>query len=379
MGVDVHLAPWPWPDRVQELLLKAAFLENGPAARAWEDALEILDFPALDGDSMWLLALAHRRAQDSGELSARIAGLARRTWYANHLLVDAIGQVVSALEDDRSLPLVLDDMAVALTCYPDLAARAIWQGALVVRTDERQRTLALLDRIGWTFAGRATDLLLAPARWVHLANPTGQRAAVLLLPRTFPRDGPQGQRLWEHPLDVVIGAGRMHALGTVQQLVRVCVEGMRWKGRPSAGWAADATALVRGGIEIDWQRIVCEARRHHVSLPVGMALTYVARTLDVRVPGDALAQLAEPAHRRRETFALRATRRRWGRFDEPSIAVAAFVRHGTGRAGVLRALGSFLVAWWDLDHLWQVPRQALVSTWRTLNRRSRDRAALRAR
>ena len=358
-----------WPEPVQELLLQAAFLDEDRAARAWHQAVGVLDFPEMDGDSIWLLALAHRRAPRSDELSTRIAGLGRRTWYANQLLVEAVGRTVGALDDEGVSSLVLDELPTALTFYPDLAARAIWQGALVVPTSDRATSMHVLQRLGWTPEGRTTDAMLAPARWVHLVEPTGHRLAVLFAGRTAgSRAGPQQGHERSRPL--ALGSVEARALGHAPQLVRLCVDGLRWKGRPSAAWAADATALVRGSPALDWTVVVHEASRHNVVRPVRMALGYLATTLEVAVPADVLTRLDHPGHRVREAVALRATRHAPDRFREPSLAMAAYLRQRTSHDNRHPRFMSFLASWWELDDTRHVPRRALRALGRVLGRRA---------
>jgi hypothetical protein len=358
-------------------LLQAAVAEADQAEQAWGEVRGILDFENLDGDSLWLLALASRRLGGAGDLSGRTAGLARHTWYANRLLVHAIGRTLSGLGDRGVECLILDELALMLTSYRDLSARSVWSATMFVRAMDGEPALEGLAAAGWRPTGAAVDLLFAPARRIDLVDHDGHRAAVVIERAEPAKERHALDDVWRHACwsepsalgaptpEASDGLPPVRTLGPADQLLRTCVEGLRWQGRPAVAWAADLVTLLRAHPGLDWQRVVTRSVDLGVALPTVTALTYVVGVCQVPVPPDALAALQAPASRWSEVLAHRTTGRRRRTAGEASVALAGSFRRwrrGAGGGEVSR----FLLALWGLEHRRQIPIVAATKGWRRL-------------
>jgi hypothetical protein len=108
--------------------------------------------------------------------------------------------------------------------------------------------------------------------------------------------------------------------------VQSCVDGARANSGSTLRWITDVTALLGAVPELDWDVVLSEARRHHVSPLVAEALRYLVEGLDVKVPADAIAALAATPTSPRERLAHRLSLTTVGRVPSAAEVLGRFTR-----------------------------------------------------
>jgi hypothetical protein len=361
-----------WPSERHRLLLRAALIGRArrdatsraatePAVQAWEEWVAPVDWnDHLDAGSYAVLPLAYLNLTSLGvthPVMDRLKGLCRRAWYEANETAHRVRGDVEALAAAGIEAMVAHALPLALGHCTGAGARPVSDVDLVVPPDRARAAVALLESRGW----RRDD----PARtddWTY-------RAPVVL------RDE-RGRPCRVHS-SVVDGCGPAEAFwlgaGTFDlQGLAVKTPGhadslllaMALGGRGDAAavlWVSDAAAIIRAaGDGLDWDRLVSQAVRRHLSLRAGTCLRYLADEMDVAVPAPVLARLAAA-----RTSLVERLERRYpaGPEDPPSLraslglAYAAY-RRAAGDPSPLRAVHEFPDY---LRHRWRLwnRRQAL--------------------
>ena len=278
-----------WPTRAQELLLRAA-CGSGPSARdAWVEWQESTEFDLIDGASQQLVPLLYqnllREGLDGADLG-RCKGLYRRAWYTNQILFHHLENALGALKAADIRTMLLGGAALAVRYYRDPGVRPLDRGDILVPADQATRAVSLLKRSGWAVVGQF------PRRhaWDFL-GPADQR---LTLHGRVPHEVAAGRNRadpWDAAAPVLLGRVSTVVLDHTDQLLDACASGILWTPSPAVCWAVDLLWIVRSaGADIDWERLVREAERCRISLPVGAALGYVQRKLAAAVPAPILAR-----------------------------------------------------------------------------------------
>jgi hypothetical protein len=168
--------------------------------------------------------------------------------------------------------------------------------------------------------------------------------------------------LWGTATPVLFREVSTRVLDHTGQLLDVCASGILWSPLPVVSWAVDVLVIVQSaGAEIDWERLVREAARCRISLPVRAALGYVQRKLAARVPAHVLAALdgIPVAFPQRMLFQRRTT----GQLPAARL-VCLWAREmiaGNGPLpGHVIALARYYQDLWSVAKLWQLPGHALV-------------------
>ena len=129
-----------WPTPNQELLLRAALLDDAQAIPAWEQWQQTVDFTEIDHRSQKLLPLVYHnltRLDVSGPLIERSKGYYRLTWYKNHLQFHHMAVVLHDLHQAGIPTLLLKGAAMAVYYYRDPGLRPMEDFDLLVPWHQR--------------------------------------------------------------------------------------------------------------------------------------------------------------------------------------------------------------------------------------------------
>lgn len=304
----------PWPDERQLLLLRVALGDADVAREAllrWRRGVE----PAtLDPASRRLLPLAFWNLERHG-IAAPGLDLLRRafaeSWVRSHQILEGLDAVLGALRSAGIPAVLFKGAALALGAYPKPGLRPMVDVDLLVPFEASEEAARVLGRLGAMPTSEEPEGRRAMLHGTeHLLEVGGRPFAVDL----------HRSALWEcrRPGDddafrerAVPVPGREDArmLSPADELLVVCVHGLRWSQVRPVYWVADALTLIRDARRpVDWVRLVEEARRRRLAGPVGAALRFLVAELDAPVPASALAELESGAWtiRDRLEFACRS-------------------------------------------------------------------------
>ncbi len=354
-----------WPTPQQELLLRAALLQGQPATTAWEQWQAEIDLDRLDLGSSRLLPLLYRNLHDHGvehPWMNRFKGTYRRTWYENQLRFYRAEALLRSLHEAGMETMLLKGAALTLLHYRDLGLRPMSDFDVLVPFHRAGEAEALLRKLGWTCPYFPGEVLRDLRSFFHGAMFQESGCQVDLHWHVLHRVYPTGddEEFWAGRVPAQIGKTATSALNPADQLLHVCLHGATYNGMPTLRWVADAAMIVRTSPGLDWDRLLEQARRHQIVLPLRQTLGYLRQTLSVEVPSVLMQTLqAQPVSRlqRRVMKWLSSHPRKRG----PFLTVWS-LWHAYGRLPLrvqgwrtLRAL--LLVSQHNnqVDRLWKVP------------------------
>jgi hypothetical protein len=99
---------------------------------------------------------------------------------------------------------------------------------------------------------------------------------------------------WDGSRPLSVGNQRTRTLNAADMLLHVCRHGAAWNEVAPIRWVADGVLIIRSG-EVDWPRLVTQARKHHITLALHDTLTYLRDRFGSPIPDDAIRELARPA------------------------------------------------------------------------------------
>lgn len=371
MSSDLRPGPGYWPTPQQLLLLRAALWQGSAALSAWSEWAKQADLDGLDLGSFRLLPLVYTNLQSLGldhPWMSRLKGVKRRAWYANRLLFHRMRPVLDAFESAGLKTLVLKGPALATLYYPDLGARPMQDFDILVPTHQAPDALGLLSTLGFTSKPRDGEVFkpgyLSVIHGYQFTDAEGFEMDLHwhVFPDCCRPDSDDD--LWAGAIPLDIEGLATRALNPADQLLHICVHGMRWNPVPPVRWAADAVLSMTRADGMDWSRLIGQATKRRFIIPLREALRYLHDALDAPVPPDVLASLfalpVTPAEQREYDLlaqpldALGPMQRLW-------LHYRRYVRTQTATP-ILEQPGGFarfLQYSWGLDHWWEMPAYAL--------------------
>jgi putative nucleotidyltransferase-like protein len=336
-----------WPTDRQTLLLRAALLEGEDGDAAWRELRPSFRLDDVDPASIALLPLLHRQLERRGTddpLAPRLRGVYRRTWYVNQLRLDGLRGVFHALREAEADPLVFNSWELPVRYYGDLGLRPAAALHVLVRPDR---------------VGRAKEALDDDRCHVHTRLFSEFEDAA---------SGIEPEDPWEAAIELDAGGVATRTLGPADELLSVCLSGARTTSSPSILWIADAMAVLGvAASELDWDRLLRQARRIRATLRLRDALVFLRDELEAAVPAGVVAALEAMPTTRRERIAHRLAGSAHGRLGGPPAILTRFLLVTADRS-VPRAIADaprLLRDEWGLEGGAQVP----VTTLRKAGRR----------
>jgi hypothetical protein len=291
-----------WPSPAQELLLHAALGEGGEAARAWEAWSRVADVDSADPGSQRLFPLVYRRLAAAGVDDPRLdklKGVLRHSWSRNQLLFHHGAAAVRAFGEAGIDTLLLKGAALATLVYRDPGVRPMEDLDLLVHRQDAARAMDVLRAAGWHPTSARPEERLAV--W-HADSFVDEGGRALDLHWNALWQLSDDAELWAASVPAALNGVPTRALGHADQLLHVCVHGLRWASVPPIRWVADGVLTVRAaGPALDWGRLVRVARANDVTLAAGHALAYLREAFAAPVPEEVTAELAaarKPVHER---------------------------------------------------------------------------------
>ena len=148
------------------------------------------------------------------------------------------------------------------------------------------------------------------------------------------------------------------ALNPADQLFHVCVHGLRWNSVPPLRWVADALMILNSSPEIDWNRLVTQARQRRLVLSLRKALTYLRDLLDTPIPPTILQRLQQIPLSKIERLEYQANTRVPGPMGGLPMAWFLYLRRSPSTSTLpprLIGFPKYLQYLWAVEHLWQLP------------------------
>lgn len=287
------------PGPAQELLLTACLASGEPARRAFEAWLPQVDIDHLDFGSGKLLPLLYRNLHAQGvehPVVARLKGVYRATWYRNQMLLNEASALIALFRGIGVDSIILKGAALIHTAYGDIGARAMEDVDLLVPAERGGDVIALLETREWK-----------PDSWL----PRGMERAYFAIKHGFNFRHRTGQMIdlhwnamdecigpkadddfWSASVPLEIRGQSARTLCAADHLLHTFAHGTRWNPIAPLRWVADAFWLIRAaGAGMDWPRLIAQARRRHLVLPMRAGLRYVADRMHAPVPPEVLAEV----------------------------------------------------------------------------------------
>lgn len=281
------------PTETQEQLLRAALLDGDAALEAWRGWMT--EPHPIEDESLafQVLPLAYRnihRLDPGADGLDRAKGVYRYVWVKNQVLIRVGARAIESLQEAGIDVLVLKGAALSLLNYRDLGLRLMADIDLLVPRDSALPAIATMRRIlaptGLALDSDERVLVHHSSSWVD----EGDNEVDLhwySLWQSSPDDD-----FWEAAVPIEVDGVASLALAPTDQLLHVCAHGASWHPELALRWVLDAVTVIRSG-EIDWDRLVSQARRRELTITVADALGYLRSGFGVEIPEEVLTELRE--------------------------------------------------------------------------------------
>jgi len=276
-------------NREQELLLKAALLEGEDAATAWHKWKNSVDLEEhQDNGSFRLFPLLYKNLQQQNikdPFMQRLKGIYRQAWYKNQKLFYYMSKMLRSLHAEGIRTMILKGAALTVLHYKNYAVRPMTDIDVLIHSSHALLAADVLKRAGWHPTAKFTEDDLIYRHSKQFKDNSGEEFELhwhLLFDSHW--DGADND-FWDGAVPLKIGGIPSLAPNSADMLLHVIVHGIKWNPEPPIRWIADAACLINSfDAEMNWERLIAQARKHHVILYIKKALNYLHQTYKVSIP-----------------------------------------------------------------------------------------------
>ena len=213
------------------------------------------------------------------EAQQRLMAGAQSLWARGAVLTARWGEATSALREAGIETITLKGIVLAHTVYPEPGLRPMADIDLLVRPADRLRAIEVLARLGYRTPGPEAERLGESRCFAELV-----RDGVLLdlhwdIARYLRFDGVvrvDHEGLWSRARPLALAEGRSLALCPEDTLLHLVLHLTLGSDFARVLWYADIDALIRRHArELDWSRIVDEARRWRIGALLDLSLIHI--------------------------------------------------------------------------------------------------------
>ena len=267
--------PGRLPSDEQLLIIRAALLPGPEGQQARSAWLENAKIERLGKASRRLLPLLYDRFKTDGvnhSLLPMLKGVKRHTWYRNQLLFRCASEAIGTLAERGIESMVIKGAAIATTYYHDASLRPMEDADLLVRYEDAPAAVALLRKKGWAPLDQRACIpaffhkIYKYEHAMHLRHPSGQDLDLHwnLLPLCFGSE--ENEDFWAASRPALFNTRTVRTLDPADQLLHICVHGAAWDPLSPIRWIADAVVVIRATPNLNWERLLRQAKQRELTL-----------------------------------------------------------------------------------------------------------------
>jgi hypothetical protein len=264
------------------------------AYNAWRPSVDFTG--PIDAETSALLPQLHQtlvRLELDDPLMAIFAGISRRAWYENQLLLASLRQLLEALTNERIDCVLVGEVPLVLNYFESHKPRRIERLDIVVSSAAAQQAARLLNAAGWVSARPLAEEEIA---YNHMKRFTGPNARILDLHWHFVGSAARAS------VDEFFWAARQTSnlqevgacyLSPAAMLLHSLLDDHSLLASMPARWVADELALIAGTANaIDWNQIVAFALEEKLASRLRRKLELLKR-FGAPIPNTAMIRLRD--------------------------------------------------------------------------------------
>lgn len=360
-----------WPASSQIPLLKAAFLSDAQSLSAfqqWKSQISMDDHPDLG--SFRLLPQLYRNLSGQGvkdPLMMRLKGVGRQGWLKNQQFFDSAAQLFQHLHQANIKAMLLYGPAIALKYSPDYRLESTAILPVLVPAHQAGAAAECLRRHGWNSETGLQPSSIKPhlnqAYMHNFDDSLGRRIQLHwhLLPECCSLKADDD--FWAGAIETQIRDTPVYVLNPTDQLFHICAQDTVVSTTLFLR-AIDAMFVLQAAQdEINWERLIAQAKKRRLVVPVMKALGFLRQNLGEVIPPEILTQLQTLPIARWESLEYQSKNSPLMAWRRSSRLWFNYLRYsnGSGLAAKLTGFPKYLQHYWCLEHFGDMPRRFIGS------------------
>jgi len=207
----------------------------------------------------------------------------------NRLLFHAMTEQLQALHAAAFPTILLKGAALTVRFYKDYGLRPMGNFDILIPTAQLEDVIRFLQTTGWHSEPRSPEAFTRPYRQITHAHAFKNASSWEfdlhwhVLDECCQPDADED--FWNGSVKIELDGVPTALLNPADQLLHVCVHGVRWNDIPPLRWVADAMMVLNASEDsLDWDRLIIQVQMRRLVLPMKASLNYLQTLLDASIP-----------------------------------------------------------------------------------------------
>lgn len=294
--MKIHSA---WPNEAQEVLLKAAVFPPEKAEIYWREFIGRFDLQTLDHGCNQMLPMVYINLKDrlgDGTEKWTCRSAYKYVWANNHLLMHDLKTLLVRLREDNIRVCILKGAAYIGHYFPDYGMRVMGDVDLLVPVPQMDGLIDCLESNGYKVSSIQDDTdarrLLKIFNARSFVSERGTEIDAHQYLSQFLGGVKFNEKLWAsaRPINLFGLKNIAYVLNPACQLIHTVTHGLQYAPESSIRWIVDAANLLRNHSEdVDWEELKDICLKHHLNLPMKLALLYLREELNQPIPDHVIS------------------------------------------------------------------------------------------
>ncbi len=293
-----------WPDKQKKLLLQSAFLtDSDQVGFCWEQWLDHINWNRIDQATRTILpvVLQNLLIHDitvAPDVQTYIQKQYFDSYIQNQLVFKQAVTLIQQLQQAGFKTLALKGMPLALQYYNKLGLRFMSDVDLLIPTHQAFDCIAYMQKLDWKPSPRNPENFsndfIAVSHGYEFYHSDGRKIDLHWHVMHECCQPNADNDFWEAAIPFNFSGITIHALNPADQLLHTCVHSARFGSSTPLKSLVDVMLIVnRSPVDLDWKRLLHQAQKRKIILPVRETLFYVSQYLNARIPNYILEQFQQ--------------------------------------------------------------------------------------
>jgi len=288
-----------WPNQDQLTLLKAALLAPDEAEPYWQQFIATRNIQNLDHGCNQVLPMVfiNLKGRMKDDINKKVCRSSYRfVWANNHLLMHDAKAMLLLLKKHNLQVCLLKGAAFIGHYFPDYGMRVLGDIDLLVLPNNLSEVVNIFESNHYQIKSNQSDVNVRDLfRIFHARSFINQRGTEIDVHQYLSKfliNAEFSERIWKNKVSIdLFGSENLaYVLSPTYQLLHTVVHGLQYAPVSSIRWIVDAASLLKNpSADIEWNELIEVCSKHHLNLPMSLALIFLAEEMSLSIPDNVLS------------------------------------------------------------------------------------------
>lgn len=300
--------PNSFPNKEEKLFLDLILSKEEEFPKLWKEWRNNIIFDNINYSILKLISFLHLRLKSfdiSDEITGKIKGIYRLTWYKNQLILNATRDLIILLEKENITVILLKGVPLLENVYKNSGARFLGDSDILIDPKYIKKVTNIMLNNGWNYLyqsdfsiNRHTDPLsnkiIKEITFINDKNveiDVHWSLFVFLFKEN--REHPMSyDEIYKHSLDFELKGVKYKMPCMEDMIIHIIAHGAEEINYRTLRWVLDIIIIIRNN-SIDWEFLIERTKKFEVEIELNVAFSYLINNFLVSIPESFIEELSK--------------------------------------------------------------------------------------